>query len=246
MPRFYLPIATEVLQQSLLQNQRLALTPEAAHHAGRALRLRTGEQVTLFNGEGSEWKGTIEFDRQGAFVVLETENTPQREASIDITLIQALVAPEKLDWIVEKAVELGVKHLCLCPSARSVTRLTSERALKRLQKCQSIAISASEQCGRNVLMQLSFIPSLEEALTQTKADQRLLLAPAAAPAENPFHLTKSVAVAVGPEGGFSPEEISLATELGWQAQLLGPRVMRTETAGLAAAVWLQTLAGDLP
>ena len=161
-----------------------------------------------------------------------------------MTLVQALVSPEKLDWIVEKAVETGVSEIVLTPAARSVTKLAGERLEKRLQKLRDIAVSAAEQCGRNVVPEIRGASSFKEAMLGTQADRRLVLAPRAAHGTRLTGEEKSVAFAVGPEGGFSPEEIDLAEEAGWLAVLLGPRVLRTETAGIAAAVWLNTLTGD--
>ncbi len=243
-PRFYLPLSSEVLDRALETGEPLELTAEAAHHAGRALRLKNGERVTLFNGEGLEWGGIISFSKASSAVTIDTRAAVERECPLEIILLQALVAPEKTDWIVEKAVELGVSELILVPSERSVTRLTDERAQKRLQKLESLIISASEQCGRNRLMRIRFIPVLKEAFAQTEADLKLILAPGAAPAEYTGSSAKRIAVAVGAEGGFSEAEIALAAESGWLPKLLGARVMRTETAGLAAAVWLNTLYGD--
>ena len=243
-PRFYLDISTAELDEALSTGGAVTLSEEAAHHAGRALRLRTGEAVTIFNNTGAEWSGTIEFSKAATTVSITAKSEPQRESPISITLFQALVAPEKTDWIVEKAVELGVSELILMPAERSVTKLTAERAQKRLSKLESLIVSSSEQCGRNTLMRIRFVPNLKEALESATADVKLILAPAATPSELVLEGTKSVVVAVGPEGGFSEAEIALAVELGWHAKLLGPRVMRTETAGLAAAVWLNTLVGD--
>lgn len=243
-PRFYLAIESDTLNAALESGNPVTLSADAAHHAGRALRLRTGEAVTLFNGDGNEWTGVIAFSKDAATVTLSEKKNPTRESPLEITLLQALVAPEKMDWIVEKAVELGVAHLVLVPSERSVTKLTEDRAQKRLQKLQSIIVSAAEQCGRNTLMTIDFTPSLDRALEGTAADVKLILAPGVSPSRSTFTGKTRFAVAVGAEGGFTEAEIEKASSYGWAPKLLGPRVMRTETAGLAAAVWLNTLVGD--
>ena len=142
------------------------------------------------------------------------------------------------------AVELGVSRLVLVPSQRSVTKLTEDRAQKRLQKLEALIVSAAEQCGRNTLMAVDFIPSLEKAFKETEAQVKLVFAPGAQAQPSAFEGKTHFAVAIGAEGGFSEEEIALAQQYGWTPKLLGPRVMRTETAGLAAAVWLNTLLGD--
>ena len=216
---------------------------EQRHQQGNH-RLRAGEEVVVFNGTGRQWRGPIRFDQQGAYVALVSTETPLVEPPVRMTLVQALVSPEKLDWIVEKAVETGVSEIVLTPAARSVTKLAGERLEKRLQKLRDIAVSAAEQCGRNVVPEIRGASSFKEAMLGTQADRRLVLAPGAAHGTRLTGEEKSVAFAVGPEGGFSPEEIDLAEEAGWLAVLLGPRVLRTETAGIAAAVWLNTLTGD--
>lgn len=243
-PRFYLDIETALLDEALSTATPVTLTADAAHHAGRALRLCTGEGVSIFNGSGKEWRGVISFSKESTTVALSESLAPQRESPLSITLVQALVAPEKMDWIAEKAVELGVSRLVLVPSQRSVTKLTEDRAQKRLQKLEALIVSAAEQCGRNTLMAVDFIPSLEKAFKETEAQVKLVFAPGAQAQPSAFEGKTHFAVAIGAEGGFSEEEIALAQQYGWTPKLLGPRVMRTETAGLAAAVWLNTLLGD--
>ncbi|EJX04082.1 Ribosomal RNA small subunit methyltransferase E [gut metagenome] len=163
-----------------------------------------------------------------------------------MTLVQALVAPEKLDWIIEKAVETGISEIILTPAARSVTRLAGERLEKRVEKCREIARGAAEQCGRNVVPSITAAKTLAEALEKTEAECRLMLAPGAQQPARLSEGTQKIAFAVGPEGGFSEEEIQLSVDNGWTPVLLGPRILRTETAGLAAAVWINTLLGDYP
>ena len=166
-----------------------------------------------------------------------------------ITLLQSFVSPEKTEWIVEKGVEAGMHEFVFAPAARSVTKLSGERLEKRLQRLRDIARAAAEQCGRNVVPAIRAYPSLSAAFSDSTAELKLVLAPGANAGTPPERLRPglaSVAVAIGPEGGFDAEEIAAAESFGWRAQLLGPRVLRTETAGLAAAVWLQTLAGDYP
>ncbi len=243
-PRFYVEVEADAIDKAFNDQTEVVLPPKASHHAGRALRLRTGEEVVIFNGTGRQWRGSIRFDQDGAYVALSAVETPALEPPVRMTLVQALVSPEKLDWIVEKAVETGVSEIVLTPAARSVTKLSGERLEKRIQKLRDIAVSAAEQCGRNVVPAVRGATSFKEAMEKTTADLRLVLAPGASKGTRLTGREKSVAFAVGPEGGFSPEEIALAKDAGWFAVLLGPRVLRTETAGIAAAVWLNTLTGD--
>ena len=219
----------------------IGLPPKAAHHAGRALRLAAGEIVALFNGSGRVWTGPVSFDGKRAFVTIEEETPDDRESPVTMTLVQAQVTPEKMDWIVEKATELGVARIVLVPAQRSVTKLSGDRLEKRLEKCRETVRAACEQCGRNRLPEVVAL-SLKEAFA-LEGDLKLILAPGAQrgmQTEKP----RSVLFAVGPEGGFAPEELQAAEEAGWRPTLLGPRVLRTETAGLAAAAWINALYGD--
>lgn len=219
----------------------IELPPKAAHHAGRALRLAAGEKVVLFNGSGRLWTGPISFDGKRAFVTIEGSEESRNETPLHMTLVQAFVTPEKMDWIVEKAVELGVARIVLIPAKRSVTKLSGDRLMKRVEKCRETVRAACEQCGRNKLPVVEAL-SWQDAL-QLEADVKLFLAPAGEKTALP-EAAQSVVFAVGPEGGFAPEEIEEAMKEGWQCALLGPRVLRTETAGLAAAVWLNSRYGD--
>ena len=123
----------------------IELPPKAAHHAGRALRLAAGEIVALFNGSGRVWTGPVSFDGKRAFVTIEEETPDDRESPVTMTLVQAQVTPEKMDWIVEKATELGVARIVLVPAQRSVTKLSGDRLEKRLEKCRETVRAACEQ-----------------------------------------------------------------------------------------------------
>lgn len=235
LPRFYVECPDTDL------SGLVELPPKAAHHAGRALRLAAGEIVAIFNGSGRLWTGPISFDGKRAFVTIETEVEDSCESPLFLTLVQAQVTPEKMDWIVEKATELGVSRIVLVPARRSVTKLTGERLQKRVEKCRETVRAACEQCGRNHLPTVEAL-SWAEAL-EIEADTKLILAPGAT-GRLALEAPKSIVFAVGPEGGFDEKEIAEASEKGWLPTLLGPRVLRTETAGLAAAVWLNTLYGD--
>ena len=220
-PRFFIDAPTDAFQLG----GRFELPPKTARHAGRSLRLAAGEIVELFNGTGAAWSGPVGFSDASAWV-----------------------APEKADWIVEKAVEAGISEIIFMPAERSVTKLAGERLEKRLARLTDIARSAAEQCGRNVVPLVRAVPSLEAGFKTVSGDVKFVLAPGAdaSAASSMLPGLLSVAFAVGPEGGFSAREIELAAAHGWRPQLLGPRVLRTETAGLAAAIWAQTLVGDLP
>ncbi len=236
MPRFYCPDATFVL------HEKCVLPEKARHHAGRVLRMKAGETATLFDGKGMEASGPIAFEGKDGFIVIESLTQSTVESPVRMRLVQALVSPEKTDWIIEKAVETGISEIILVPAARSVTKLTAERAAKRLAKCVDIAAGAAEQCGRAVVPSISFMP-LAQAL-ELEDEARFILAPGAASAPKLTELT-SCTFAVGPEGGFDETEITLACEKGWQCALIGPRVLRTETAAIVFASLVGAASGDL-
>lgn len=236
MPRFYCPDAEFVL------HEKCTLPEKARHHAGRVLRMKAGETAVLFDGRGREASGPIAFEGPDAYILVESVREVQNESPVRMRLVQALVSPEKTDWIIEKAVELGVTEIVLVPATRSVTKLTAERAAKRLAKCADIAASAAEQCGRAVVPEVRFMP-FSEAL-ELADQERFILAPGAQSAPTLSGLT-SCTFAVGPEGGFDEAEIEAARQKGWQCALVGPRVLRTETAAIVFASLVGAASGDL-
>ena len=223
--------------------ERAYLSEAARHHAGRVLRAVAGDPMQLFDGQGHSAIGPIAFEGKDAWITVEKVATPQTESPVRLTLVQAMVNNDKADWIVEKAVEAGVAAIVFTPAARSITKLSGEKLQKRLERWKDIAIGACEQCGRNVLPEITASASLEAALKSVAADVRWLMHPGEVSAPV-LGSARSAAFAVGPEGGFAAEEVALARTLGWQCAVLGPRVLRTETAGLAAAVFLNTRLGD--
>ena len=204
-PRFFVPF-----DDADLDVPRVILPKAAARHAERSLRLAAGEAVELFNGSGRVWRGTIGFSPSEAWVDVSSSERRPLASPLRTTLLQAWVAPEKTEWIVEKATELGVDEVVFFPAARSVTRLSGERLQKRIDRLRVIAQSACEQCGRNVQPVVRPATSLESALRSTESDVRLLLAPNALLAKGETlgsnRLPRSAAVAVGPEGGFTPQD----------------------------------------
>lgn len=242
VPRFFVPIALQV-------GLELELPSEASHHALRALRLRIGEPVILFNGQGGEYTGRLAAAHKQAVVSVETFSPREAESPLQIHLAQALASGDKMDWVVEKAVELGATAVHPIESARSVLRLSGERALKRQAHWQAISIRASEQCGRNRIMSVAeptaFQAWLSNASDATGAGARFILAPGAQPVHQMDRVEQPVTVMVGPEGGWTDAELALAVQHGFAPVSLGPRVLRTETAGLAFFAALQARWGDL-
>ncbi|MCF0253559.1 MAG: 16S rRNA (uracil(1498)-N(3))-methyltransferase [Duodenibacillus sp.] len=237
-PRFHAPGA------AFAEGAVIRLSDKARHHAGRVLRMLEGDEAVLFDGAGSEAAGPIAFGKDGAFVTVRRVARPALESPARVTLVQALVAPEKMDWIVEKAVETGVVAVVVAPARRSSVKLPADRLEKRLAHWREVAVAACEQCGRDVVPEVRYERTLEAALSSAAGAGRYILA-LGGPKGPRLAGLSSVAFAVGPEGGFDEAEVAAAVGLGWQPALLGPRVMRTETAGIVAAALANAAAGDI-
>lgn len=239
-PRFYCPVP-------LAPGARFSLPPEVARHAVRVLRLSPGAEIVLFDGRGGEYPATIEgIHKDQVSVALGAWQTVERESPLQIRLVQALQAADKMDYTLQKAVELGVASVQPVGSRRSVTRLEGERAAKRVAHWQGVVASACEQCGRNRVPAVAPVLPLVNWLGQPADGRlRLILAPGAETPLSALPPATEVDLLVGAEGGLDPEEIALARQVGFQAVSLGPRILRTETAGLAAIAIMQALWGDL-
>lgn len=236
-PRFFCPMP-------LTAGATIELPAEVAHHADRVLRLKAGETVTLFNGEGGEFPAELVSLGKKAHATLGERQSTERESPLEVSLAQSLVSSDKMDWVLQKAVELGVSRIQPVASTRSVVKLSTERAEKRMEHWRQVVISACEQCGRNTLPQLEPLQSLPRHLATPGNALRLFLSPWASERIHDLARPARVELLVGPEGGFTDEEEQAARAAGFRPVSLGPRVLRTETAGLAALSALQTLWGD--
>ena len=238
--RFFCP-------QPLAPNSLAELPSAAAHHALRVLRLGAGDAVTLFNGEGGEYPGRIAEAGRAVRVQLGAWIDVERESPLELVLAQALPSGDKMDFVVQKAVELGVARIQPLLAARSVVRLAGERAERRVEHLRQVAISACEQCGRNRVPEIAPILDLRQWLGRLPQDneiERLLLSPQGG--RRPRELTgKRFLLLVGPEGGLDAEEAATARMAGFADLSLGPRILRTETAGPAALAALGALHGDI-
>jgi 16S rRNA (uracil1498-N3)-methyltransferase len=239
MPRFY-------IEGPLAVNSTLELPAAVARHAVAVLRLREGEALTLFNGKGGEYRARL-VTASGRQAVVHIEAFSAREAELPfaVTVVQALPSGDKMDWIVEKSVELGADALQPLAVHRSVVRLNAERALRRRDHWQAIAQAAAEQCGRNRIPSIHPVASLPEWLEGLpEATLRLVASPRArqplaALARPP--LGEHLQLVIGPEGGFTDEEEGQLDRAGFHGVSLGARVLRTETAALAALAMLNAL-----
>lgn len=202
--------------------------------------------MILFDGRGGEYPARIaRIERDRVYAELGAWRDVERESPLDITLVQALQAGDKMDFTIQKAVELGVRAIVPVDSRRSVIRLVGERAGKRVAHWQGVVASACEQSGRNQVPNVAPLEKLENWLARpSTAALRLMLAPDAEQTLAEVRPAGPVQLLIGAEGGLDPQEMIAAERVGFQAVRLGPRVLRTETAGLAALAALQVLWGD--
>lgn len=219
-----------------------------AHHAVQVLRLREGEAVVLFNGAGGEWRARMAgLGRRSACVAVEAHLPVEREPPIAITLVQALASAERMDYTVQKAVELGAAAIESVVADKSVARLSGERAQARAAHWRRIAIAACEQCGRNRIPAIAApIPLPEWQRPPRKEALKLLASPGAATAlrEVLQSAPASIVVVAGPEAGFSEREEASLAAAGFVRVHLGPRILRTETVAPAVLAAINALAGD--
>ena len=238
MPRFY-------LEAPLRAGTSVLLPEDSAHHAVHVLRIRTGDEVTLFNGRGGEFAARIaSIERLKVLVDLLEHRGVEREAPLRIVLVQGVSSGERMDFTVRKSVELGVAEIQPVLAESSVARPKGERAAARHAHWQKVAVSACEQCGRNR------IPIVHPLINATDyrggSGTRILLAPLS---ELRFSQAvknggEAFTLAAGPEAGFSGQEERRFVDEGFVPARIGPRVLRTETAGLAALAALNALLGD--
>jgi 16S rRNA (uracil1498-N3)-methyltransferase len=238
MPRFHVDAA-------LRAGTSVLLPEDSAHHAVHVLRVHDGDEITLFNGRGGEYAGRIaSIQRLKVLVDVLAHRAVEREAPLRMVLVQGVSAGERMDFTVRKAVELGAAEIQPVLAAASVARPKGERAAARHAHWQKIAIAACEQCGRNTIPVVHPLVGAAD-YRPAGAGTRILLSPAA---ELRFSQAAKAGsdftVAAGPEAGFSTQEEAAFLDAGFVPARLGARVLRTETAGLAALAALSALLGD--
>jgi 16S rRNA (uracil1498-N3)-methyltransferase len=233
--------------ETLCPGNEISLEPQASTHISRVLRLKEGTDLILFNGDGNEYPGTItSIHRNQVAVRIEGQVNTNRESPLNITLAQGISKGERMDYAIQKAVELGVTRIIPVFTERSVVKLDEERLNKKYKHWQGVIISACEQCGRNRIPELMTPGSLASYLDQQDLNNTcLVLDPEANITINSLDTgTNAVTILIGPEGGFTENEIRLAKNKGFTGIHLGPRILRTETAAVAAIASIQTLWGD--
>ena len=228
--------------------KRLVVEGSAANHITRVLRLRSGDALTVFDGSGGEFGARIEEFRKDTVVVAVEEHRPlDRESPLTLTLAQGISRGERMDWIIQKATELGTSRIVPLFTKRSMVRLDERQAERKLQHWRAIAVAACEQCGRNEVPELATPIDFFDVLpADSSGATRLLLSPTGdLRIEDPQDTGKAITVLIGPEGGLEDVEQEAALAAGFKAVRLGPRVLRTETAAIAALTIIQHHFGDL-
>jgi 16S rRNA (uracil1498-N3)-methyltransferase len=248
------------VEAALTAGSRVDLPPDTAAHLAKVLRARAGDELILFNGDGREFNGAIDAVR-GSRVAASVGEGRQinRESPLSITLVQCIPRGDRMDFIVQKATELGVARIVPVLSQRSVVRLDKSQAESKANHWRAVAVSACEQCGRNRLPDIEAAQPLLSYLGESAPGSRLrlVLEPESAPhgpaaAHGPGAAQGSggtealeAEIAIGPEGGFASDELEAFRVAGFSQVSLGPRILRTETAAIAALVWLQARLGDM-
>jgi len=221
------------------------LSERAARHLA-ALRLEVGDQVTLFNGDGFESLALlVEIGKRGASATVKRREAADRESPLAVRLAQGVCASDRMDLVLQKATELGVASILPVATQRTVVRLPPERRARRETHWQNVVIAACEQCGRNRIPEVGATTSFPQFIADVpRVGTRILLAPDGDVGLRELAVGAPVCVLIGPEGGLTPEEREMANLAGFVPVRFGPRVLRTETAPLAALAALQALYGD--
>ncbi len=239
IPRIY-------TRQALAGHSEYTLEEGPSQHLGRSLRMQPGDSLVLFDGRGDEYPASIvSLSKKAVTVRTAGPRAVDPESPLSIELGIAVSRGERMDWVMQKATELGVARIAPLYSERTEVRLKGERALKKLHHWQQIAISACEQCGRNRLPEITPLQNLGDWLAAVEAQRKLVLHHRSSGGGAGDARPGSVALLVGPEGGLSEAEIGSAEAAGFDSLALGPRVLRTETAPLAAIAILQARWGDM-
>lgn len=247
-----LPKTRLMVEPERLKSDRAIIAGNAFHHAVNVLRIKPGDELIIFDGQGREVVGIVElFQGETAVVRIMAETANLTESNLDLTLAPCLAKGKKTDMVVEKAVELGVNRISVVTSKRTVAKISSDSALTRVDRWRRIAVAAAEQSGRTQMPVVERIRTLEDLCSSRRRDVLGLVFTANAKPDPTSTLrqlypeTQKVIAVIGPEGGFEAEELAIAESYGFHAVGLGPRILRTETAAIVAAAICQHLWGDL-
>ena len=241
-PRLYVELPLEA-------GGRITLPEIAGHHVKRVLRLAAGDALTVFDGRGGEYHATLaRATRDAVEVDVGAHEAVDRESALDVDLGQGICKGDRMDLVVQKATELGVRSICPVVCERTVVKLDSARAERRVAHWRAIAVHAAQQSGRTRVPEVTGVEGFDKWLARAGAGPGIILSPRAGASLSdlePPGAGKPVRLLVGPEGGLSPREVERARAAGFAGLRLGPRVLRTETAALIALGVLQARWGDL-
>ncbi len=230
---------------ALREGATIQLPDAAAHHLTQVLRMRAGDAFVLFNGEGGEFDATIDAIGKKAITArIGVFHGVDRESPLSITLAQCISKGERMDYTVQKAAELGAAVIVPLTSTNSVVRLDAERWEKKLEHWRGVIVSASEQSGRTRVPALHPVTPIERWIAQARGHKIILAIGATQSLRTMKQPDGPIALLAGPEGDFSADEVRLARDAGFESIGMGPRILRTETAGIAALAAIQALWGD--
>ncbi|MBT3504787.1 MAG: 16S rRNA (uracil(1498)-N(3))-methyltransferase [Piscirickettsiaceae bacterium] len=239
IPRFYCP-------ELGLDDDVITLPAQVHRHAVQVLRLKPGAEIKVFDGKGLEYNAVLQTaTKRDSTAKLEKQTRVQNESPLSITLIQGISRGDRMDYTLQKAVELGVNRIVPVVTARCNVQLSGARADKKREHWLGVMISACEQSGRSMMPELAEIGHYETMLASYNQGTRLILEPTGEHGLNALTKQTEVILLIGSEGGFSETELQQATSSGFQSIQFGPRILRTETAAVSAIAVLQTLWGDL-
>ena len=231
---------------SLSAGQQIELDKTSAHHLTRVLRMQDNQQIILFNGEGGEFYAHLALHSKSVIAHIDQYIDRNSESHLRINLLQGISKGERMDICIQKAVELGINKIVPVICQRTVVNIKGERSDKKLQHWQGIVINACEQSGRTRVPQLLEPVKLNDALNLPDMGLKLTLNPEASTSLLQISATeKTITLLIGPEGGLDAREVAQAQDHGFQSIRMGPRILRTETAAIAAITALQMLRGDL-
>jgi 16S rRNA (uracil1498-N3)-methyltransferase len=231
--------------KELAVNSTIDLDKSACNHLIKVLRAKPGQNFTIFNGKGGEFTAKLHISGKSATADIESFKDVNYESPLDIHLFQGISKGERMDFVIQKSIELGVKSITPVFCERTVVNLKADRLEKKLTHWKGIAISACEQSGRNFVPTINSPCKLNEINHTSLSDIMLTLDPTASTKLTDINQPTSISLLIGPEGGFTENELHTAKSLGFNGVTLGPRILRTETAALSAITATQILWGDL-
>lgn len=240
--RLFIP---DVIDPENITQDKITLNADDSRYLIKVMRYGEGDRIELFNGDGNNYGATITSAGKSAQLEIDTVEKNPTESPVAINLVQALAKGTKLDLVIQKATELGVRRITPVSSERTVLQIDDKRAQKKSEHWNKIARSAAAQCNRSIVPIIDHVSRLNNWLNDHENEQSIIIHPTASNTFKDLKPTNALNILVGPEGGFSKAELQLATDTGVESIRCGPRVLRTETAGFAAIAIVQSFIGDM-